>query len=402
MQYKVTLKAESPLAVLASRVSAQFAPTLDYIPGSAIRGAFAEVFINKLGIDDDFKRIFPNGAIRFSDFWPTFSGNAPTLIPATAAACKRFGLKHSESLHDRLLDDLLKKHHQIKLPQAAKKCPDKSCTESRDRVKATYLVSMNAPQKLGLKRQLRMHVGISRRTATAAQGQLFSYDMLTPESDIGKDTQLFFTGFLTSDSNEAEALFNVLQRVAPPEREHLSVGKARTRGMGELAIDEFAPDNKPGPVAGEDFDARWNAFNELAQNRSGKKDFCCFSLTLTSHLALTDNFGMPMLNRLDRKDLGLEDALSEDDWKNRISYTSRALVSGWNAAQGLPKPDVLALRRGSVIGVAAHISSKNEEDELKTALKKLEIKGVGERRAEGFGQIVVCHPFHQKFGKEPA
>ena len=92
VKYKVVLSTESPVAVLRSRASTQFVKTLEYLPGSTIRGAFAEIFINKKNINDpDFQNIFVNNKIRFSDFLPGYSREPSHSLPLTAQACKRWG-----------------------------------------------------------------------------------------------------------------------------------------------------------------------------------------------------------------------------------------------------------------------------------------------------------------------
>ncbi len=389
---RFVLLAESPLAVLRSRVSAQFGKSLDYLPGSTVRGAFAEVFLNKKGSDDSvFQAIFVQGKIRFHDFWPTFGSEPPVLLPLSASACKRYKLNHTGSLHDRLIETM------ISSDSTKKECPD--CGGVLDRMAGYVEIQDDKVMLIAPQRQLRMHVGISRARGAAQHGQLFSYDMLTekhleetatkngkPEDGDRKQKKLQFVGVLEGVSEDAETLFDELAKVIP-DREHVSVGKARTRGLGELSIQkrqELSDKN--------DFDDRWRKFNQALQNRNSSDEYCYFSITLKSHLILRDALGRPVLDALGTNNDPLSQSLPQSE---RIAaFLNRCMVSGWNAAQGLPKPDVPALARGSVLGFRA---KKGDEKALKEQLRLLENTGLGDRRAEGFGQISVCDSFHVNF-----
>ena len=381
-QVKYVLKAEAPIAILQSRAANQFVKTLDYLPGSTVRGAFAEIIMNKVGTGHDlFKRIFNAEEIRFSDFLPSDQQDAPLLLPMTAAACKRYALKHVDSLHDRLFESLTARDQETIEPE---KC---SCDERLDRLSGVYMQSASKVEKVNPRRQLRMHVGISRQRGTATHGQLFSYDMLTAKPQMEKEPRpLYFVGTLATNSPNADALFAEIEKVIH-DREHLSIGKARTRGLGELSITSRVKLDNP-----NDFEERWNSFNEKAND--GEKRFCYFSVTLNSHMILKDEFGCPVLSIISPRHLGLHGLVAVADEKDCVKFLSKVIVAGWNAAQGLPKADTAALARGSVIGFRAPYENR---EKIKEKLSALEISGVGERRAEGFGQITVCHPFHVQY-----
>ncbi|MCI0692464.1 hypothetical protein L0337_10735 [candidate division KSB1 bacterium] len=370
MKMKFVLKPEAPIAILRSRATSQFVKTLDYLPGSTVRGAFAEIFINKRGIDHDFKRIFVEERIRFSDFLPSNSTDLPLLMPLTAAACKRHGLEHQESLRDRLWEEMKSSS------PAKQRC---QCGEPLDRI-AGYLSDMATKQKVEIGKQLRMHVGISRTTGSAMQGLLFSYEMLTERSA----SALMFVGTLEADEVDAAEVFAILQQVVP-DREHLSIGKARTRGLGELSIVSRGEWTVPKDF---EFNERWQNFNK---NDSAE---CFFAITLDSHLALKDKLGRPVLDDLSAAHFGFSE---KEQVKLLARFLAPAVVAGWNAAQGLPKPDTHAISRGSVLAFSA---PKDSAEALREHLQQLETEGLGERRAEGFGKLTVCHPFHSKFGKE--
>ncbi len=390
-EIKVVLKAETAISLLRSRSSNQFAKTLDYLPGSAVRGTFAEIFLNKRGANDaDFQRIFVNEAIWFSDFFPSFS-DAPTLpAPATAAACKRHGANHEESVRDRLLEAIVP-NTASSLGEESK-CPE--CEAPLERLKAGYFEINGSRSLVKPDKQLRMHVGISRATGSALHSLLFSYEMLVEEK-LGKKKDeeskpLKFVGTVAAQDDAAlEALAKVV-----PDREHLSIGHARTRGLGELMIEQRMPLARANAL-----EARCRAFNEVVHAKGGDASMFYFAITLTSHLALRDRLGLPVLEGLNARHLGLDEKMiPENCHKPVVSFLSTAVVSGWNAALGMPKPDTHALSRGSVVVFA--IPNDRDRSALMSRLNDLEREGVGERRAEGFGSLMVCHPIHTMFREE--
>lgn len=392
-EIKVVLKAESALSLLRSRSSNQFAQTLDYLPGSAVRGAFAEIFLNKRGVDDaDFQRIFVDEAVWFNDFLPSYSDNAMLLAPATAAACKRHGADHKESVCDGLLEAIVPRPQTML--EEKPKCP--VCKEPLKKLDGGYFESEVSRVFLKLPKQLRMHVGISRATGSALHSLLFSYETLMTEKPKGKEHKpgnedeapaqpLKFVGTLSA--NDKSALDALAQVVT--DREHLSVGHARTRGLGELSIEKRTPPEPKGDLA-----TRCEAFNKAVKAKGGDSGLFYFAITLNSHLALRDRLGRPVLENLHADHFGLH----ADQLKLAVSFLSAAVVPGWNAALGLPKPDTHAISRGSVVVFSLPKAAVTEQ--LMNRLVELESEGVGERRAEGFGSLTVCHPIHYKLAAE--
>ena len=392
LRRRLVLEAQSPLALLSTRASAQFGKSLDYLPGSAVRGAMAEIFLNKRGSGDPlFQYIFVQRAIRFHDFWPAIGSEPATLLPLSASACKRYKLEHASSLRDRLIG-MMTRPNWIDTDDEPK-CPE--CHNDLDQVSGYVYHDNGELKSRKLQRQLRMHVGISRARGSAYHGLLFSYDMLTQKHLAATDSMeksnqraeaaLAFAGELEIYAEDAEKLWTDFMGVIG--NDHLSVGKARTRGLGELAVvEEFTLERE------DDFDERWSAFNKVLLDRNASDEYCYFCVTLKSRLILRDSLGRPALDTLGTEYCPIVESISGIE--RTAAFLNTVMVSGWNAAQGLPKPDMPALARGAVLGFRA---KKADEQALKDQLRLLENTGLGERRAEGFGQINVCDSFHVKF-----
>jgi len=66
-------------------------------------------------------------------------------------------------------------------------------------------------------------------------------------------------------------------------------------------------------------------------------------------------------------------------------------IRGWQASWGLPKPDDVAIKMGSVF---LYRYTGDAFDELKDFLNELSYIGVGLRREEGFGRVTFCDSLH--------
>jgi CRISPR-associated protein Csx10 len=68
--------------------------------------------------------------------------------------------------------------------------------------------------------------------------------------------------------------------------------------------------------------------------------------------------------------------------KHQRAFVRTRVIGGFNHKWGLPLPQAQAIQSGSVYIYP-------QEDGLLTTLRQLEAKGVGERRAEGFGRLAL-------------
>ena len=78
------------------------------------------------------------------------------------------------------------------------------------------------------------------------------------------------------------------------------------------------------------------------------------------------------------------------------AVTRHAHLHGWNAAQGLPRQDEWGVARGSVY-VYRFRGTAQEREALIQELMTLSKNGVGLRRNEGFGIVIISDDFHRQF-----
>lgn len=158
---------------------------------------------------------------------------------------------------------------------------------------------------------------------------------------------------LTESQADAEEIERLLKNKT------ILLGKARTAGYGTAHI-ETEP---------------LGDWNEGGKIPNGTVD--SFTLTLRSLTIVRDEHGQPTLD--------ITHAL-----KARLAVTTLEImevcqkgeiVGGFNRKWGLPLPQVVAIAAGS------HFVIKANPDEKK--LQDLQEKGIGERRAEGFGRVAI-------------
>lgn len=394
VELSLTLQALSPLALHSNRANVQFTPTLDYIPGSTLRGTLADRYLQgdaTRAQDADFHALFLEDQVLYPDLLPGHNAGEPwRLTPLTVWACKRYGAEHADSTTDMLLRlelaDVLRVAGRAnwRAPQEdLEKCP--ICGSTRDRLGAAYATALD-PAFQTEKANLRLLTGtaVDRATGAVASGLLFSQEVI----DKGN---YYFTGRLRLADAEASRLEKLLIELAP-KGTHLHLGHGRSRGLGHVKVLDWQTVSPAMPALAD----RWQQFNQTVRKlwaHYGASDLPgpAFSLTLASHLALRDSGRQPVLDQIEPAHLGLPWAR----WGWRA--TNAVAIPGWNAAWGLPKADTWALRRGSAL--LGYIEPGDEAATL-ARLTELEAHGIGDRRAEGLGRLRVCDEFHYVYTRK--
>jgi CRISPR-associated protein Csx10 len=193
------------------------------------------------------------------------------------------------------------------------------------------------------------------------EGEIFSYEAI----DAG---QTFQAVILCSSKDNVKLLKDLLQ--LSPE---LWLGGSQSAGYGHTKISEINCHD---------------AWDEVSIPIEDRIDSDSFTITLLSDMILRDEWGqyaiippsaqhevsVPLIKELE-KFLGVEP-------QPKISFTNSTLVGGFNRKWGLPLPQVPALAAGSVfVFEKVFITPKQ--------IQQLETYGIGERRVEGFGRVVV-------------
>lgn len=408
----ITMHLDSPVLITAQQVGFIW-ESEDYIPGSVLRGAVAEVAIRDGASPATlFDR---SGAPCFGPLHPGF--NPPTgILPHTARTCKRrSGFRRDAQDDDRhgVRDTLFEQAFGKATVEA--RCPASGC----DKVTLPWGGRPYAVTSQGGDwRYVSPHVmvrrigrtGVARERAAVADRLLYTLEVIGEQMDRDElDRQgrsLFsetvFSGFVWIDEDDKSPWDAWLNAVA-------HIGGARSRGLGWVKVtvksDTLGPipqremffavqelSSKKPASAIERHSAEMNlaervcTFNQAAYKHGADPGFWYVALDLQSDTLVSDARGPQYSLTPDRLGFPNEVTLC---W-HLVRY---AQAGGWAAVWGLPKPVAPSLAAGSVFVYQIPRDAALTQQVLEHCVE-LEQAGVGQRREEGFGQLQVCTPFH--------
>lgn len=402
----VTAKLLSPVAIKRDRQSER-SESVRSVAGTLVRGALATIYLQHHGqVDCAFHRLFLNEATcRFGPLDP-----GPMIFPLTAASCKREGIQHA--LVDQLWFRIAQHHMAGRVPEDAeaawrqcKKCMadlkghDGFWAEEDDHLS----------EKSSDRHQVAAHVGIDRHSATAAESIFYTLEALPP-SEQEKDLY----GWLMADDDALAALKKLLH----DEDHRISVGHHRTRGYGDVRL------QLGNAVEMDDLQSyaeKWKQWSCNLIDFLGSPPLCVpsldsenfyFSLSFPAGAVFVDRFlrytldpadmvaWLPPMTSVDAafpmQGRPTQQLASGGTVRWVTTTTRHERLRGWNAAHGLPRQDEWAIARGSVY-VYCFQGAGKECEVLIQQLAALSQYGVGLRRNEGFGRVVVSDDFHRRF-----
>jgi CRISPR-associated protein Csx10 len=369
----IEIKANSPLALSFRHFVTNENNTLDYIPGSALRGAIAQKLLMELGEDHpEFKAIFIEGGIKFGNLYP----GQGFPIPKSAKTCKYLkgfrGRRDEHGVFDYLLPTVKYKITED-ITALPAKCP--RCGAPIEAFSGFY----KAQKEIDITKRLMTRTAIDERTLTAKDRFLYTLEAIEEDQE--------FCGIMEMEPSivENEELkykdISILK-----EGEMFWVGTGRTRGLGNIEIKKV---EKVGNILPEELipgnlKHRFNRMQEelSALNING------FSITLYSDVIAMDKF-MRYKYTIGKNSLMEEFGLKDIEYVCAFNTTKEVL--GWNAAWGLPKEKERAIEKGSVFFFKYN---GDDVEGLLQSLKNVEMNGIGLRKEEGFGRVYICDSFH--------
>lgn len=405
----VKAKLIAPVAIKRDRQSER-SEGVHSIAGTMVRGALAALYLQQHGeVDDTFNHLFlDENSCRFGPLDP-----GPRCFPLTAAECKREGIKHA--LVDQLWFRISQHYRTGSVPDNVE-MPWRQCDTCKADLKNLngFWEKENGhlQEKSNARQQVAAHVGIDRHTTTAAKSILYTLEAIQPSN---QEEDLY--GWLMADDDALIALKQLLQN----EDYRISVGHHRTRGYGDLRLQLGNPVEKNDSQSRIENWEQWNrdliAFLSsppLSIPDLDLDDFY-FSLSFPTGAVFVDRF---LCYTLDPADLiswlpPMPSADAAFPIQNRpiqqlvsggtmcwiAAVTRHERLRGWNAAHGLPRQDEWAVARGSVY-VYRFTGTATERETLMEQLATLSEEGVGLRRDEGFGMVIVSDNFHRQFRKQ--
>lgn len=384
---RVELKLESPLMTGGKRIKDNVLQSLDYIPGSVMRAAFAKYILmhcplytpekcddagryNYVYIRDSIKckgcpfydSCSNFSSIKFSFFYPKDF----QIIPFTARKCK---VSNNHGFIDTLI-----------LPEnlKCKKCND----ENKDSVSNGRIGRMESArgfrmgrQSVKLDREVFTRTSVDPYTLTAKDGSLYSIYAIKQG--------ITFVGDIDG--------FEMLNLKIGDE---IYAGSYNTVGFGKLTVQNVCIPN---------------------QYRNLHDDIIRFNERIRNAGYSPDKTYIPMLLISDAK-LGIEDydfdkPLSNDEyksiWKKLLFsdvkpelnvekvFSEQDIYKGYDTSKPWGKwekaPQVLVLKGTTILA-----STEKPVEEIIDVLNMLEHEGIGRERENGFGKVEICDELHVK------
>ncbi len=408
-RYRLQAVLESPLVVRRQRQS-QRSEGVQFISGTLVRGAFARAYLDQYGeADETFQRLFvdENGC-RFGPLDP-----AEHVLPLTAYSCKREPGFQTQERHGVV--DLLAHLAGAALggrPIRPGQCP--RCGQELKQYSGFYDRGPQGPREpqRRWRRRPATHVGINRHTHTADESILFTLPALEPRLEP-QGAQAALSGWVQAE----EELAGRLRELLAAEDNILRVGHARTRGYGRVRME--LQDGQAGGEESSDWQQRLDAWSKAMLARvplsAGDRQRCfLFAMGLPTGAILLDELlrytldpsgmvgwlpplappepGVPCLQRPGKPFAGGQ------LWcVTAVAHHER--LRGWNAAHGLPRHDEWQVARGSVYAYL-YLGDPSGREELLASLRLLQAAGLGARRNEGYGQVVISDEFHTRCAYE--
>lgn len=345
----ITLTLEAPAVVTTLAGEPNSAETLAYLPGSALRGAvaagIARTSADEAGRTAAIRKVILSGRVRFLNAYPSPTGRRSLPTP------RSWRLQGPEQRHVDLanLDTADWPSEKLVRP------PHPFCVlDARPRW---------APVEQGARVHQQRDRQVGRAWTDRAdperpieRGAIYHYHYL----EAGQS----FTGLVAIDASIAGEAGSMLALIRRAVGDTIAVGRSRRGGYGGQARVAWGD---PRPREGEG--------TRSVEIACGGRAFAL----LTSDYIGRD----PRSGQLDPTHLEAELVGRLPGMRVPRAFWELGIVGGYNRMWGLPLPQAPCLRAGSLLVLQA------EETVSSSDVAALEHSGLGERRSEGFGRILL-------------
>lgn len=347
--------------------------TQDFIPGSTMLGLCAGLYLRqniKNGITPDnaqacreFRELFLSDKTIFSPAYPVANKTEECVpLPFSVFGCKYYGFNDPRprgrimhGIFDCLYNDI---------PGI---CPARSCNDPVEhKAGYTYFDREAGFCSHEVSKQIISH----NRVAKASNDKdLFSFEAMA-------EGQKFYGEISFSDEHQREILFSLLA-----DNPVAKLGKARRRGYGRIKIYR--------PVRQDETSRRVLGNTSIAENG-------IFSVYLFSDAIVLDE-ALNYCSRLNRHSMAPSLGIKSDDLEvfpeeseeGYRSFWKSGILMGFNEKRRMPLSTEQTIMRGSVF--TARYKGK---DNIGSRLGNLIENGLGVRRNEGFGQVIINFGIH--------
>lgn len=398
MSIPFLIQIQSPLHLgQATMEAGEYLFTQQHVPGSALRGALAEVLLKKWGLDPEgpeFQQLFADDtAVRFEPAYPATPEYWGYPFPLTARTCKTKGgfppldAPDWDRINYHGAFDILARQVVFEEQTAAlaeegaplpfldsPRCPHAECGAHVEPAHGSYLWTGERPGAApSMRLDRHTHTAINRARGVAEDGMLYTVETIEPGS--------LLRGCAWVPEGHVQQVNEALEQIT-----HL--GRGARRGRGRVKVETH------GTLSSTDIRRRIEKLTELVKAErefytriTGAATAAEEGSYFTLDLLAPAIFGEGPTATLDPGDLGLPAGVTL-----RRRFTVPETVGGWWSAAKLPHPTALAAAAGSVFFY--HAPPSIDLDTLSDRLAELRASGIGQRRARGYGAVLPCAPFH--------
>lgn len=316
-----------------------------YIPGSAMRGLLVGRYIRAGGTADaadaDFQRLFLNGSTRFLNGYPTDRAQRSLPVPLAWRRNKALIAKQPDT---PLMDHSVEPPDDSTTQWVSAGAPFCAFIEIEDEIPQT--IRLLSPDTT-----ISIHTSRARSAgrATRTDGAVYRYVALA-------EGQTFSAAVICDTLEDADLLHGYVEGEA-------RLGGSKTAGYGRVVLQDA--------VVSQNWSER-----PLEMEDTGD-----LVVTLLSH-ALVRNSNGHFVAEAEAVRAALQSKTKVTLPDPSVTFLAGEAVGGFNRTWGLPLPQATATAMGSVF-VFPQVSLEPD------AVRKLEAEGIGERRAEGFGRLMI-------------
>ncbi|MBO9129088.1 RAMP superfamily CRISPR-associated protein [Bacillus sp. 165] len=402
--YRISLTTLSPMLLNDEPIEGvvNIYKSLPYITGSSLRGAFIELWkgkgLQESEMTEEIVRVFGPNGIQFENAY--LENSYP--LPVSAQTCKSSpGFLYEKDAHG-VKDTLLKQYiNTLNFEIDSLTCRHDNCKQMlkpyEGYVYERYdsFHDKESYEKVNPKYMKTGHIGIHPITQTHIDGRLFFSEAI----NIGSK----FDTLVHIPNKEIEKEFlEIIQE--QDENQIIRIGSKKTSGNGLVEISDVTVWNKLIPsdyydeINDSSIEKRVLALQEIIGKlqkpfqKSKLTERLYFTLTFVSDAIFLDDF-FCYQNELNPILLSEQSEMDFTFCTLDFCNVKMKRISGWNQKWGTATEECFAVEKGSTYLFSSPLSY---QDEIMKQLTKLEQIGIGERRNEGFGKLIVCHPFHLK------
>lgn len=342
LKFRITAKSDLLFARLSGERNT--VSTYDYIPGTTILGIFAGKYISKYNLgnsantDENFRKIFLDGVIKFSNCYIIGKNTEYEMYPLPKA------LNHHKRKSDKFFNYLNDKSSDCIKEE------NKNISDFKSATGYGIIIEKNIYTK-NVSKGLNFHHKRDKSTGSTEKGMIFNYEYIKPGT--------VFHGELTGSKEYLETLKETII-----ENEILRAGRSKSAQYGEIIL-------------------KWNGdISEVIYNEKKTGNTVSRATTLISDLIIYNEYGMPSTDYGDLEKY-LKKASGSGDLKVRKMYLYQDNFENYVSHWKLKKPLEACFAKGSCFIIEGIDENK---------LNEWETNGIGERTGEGFGSIKVDYP----------